>query len=250
MRNKLVAGIFNFFIVIQCLAQENAGEKQPAIQLCQMDHRNHEAINYVGTRSSGGKVQLELLLLEGLQEKDSVLEIGCGALMTAIPFMSFLETGHYVGIEPNKWLIEASLQIPANQAVVSEKRPVFLHNYEFDARALGKTFDYVYAHSIMSHAAHWQLPLFLENCAKVLKDGGKVVFSIRLTEPNAYGGEGADRETHAEEWQYPGCSFFNKETVVQEASRWFSLVEHKTEYTKLLTENSPGVCHDWFVLTK
>lgn len=240
----------SFLAVFQCFAFEGAIENHVTAQLCKMDPRNDEAIQYVGTRPSGGRVQLELLLREGLQEKDQVLEIGCGALMTAIPFMSFLETGHYVGIEPNLWLIEASLQIPENQAVVTEKQPVFLNNEDFDASSLGRTFDYIYAHSIMSHAALWQLPLFLKNCAKVLKEGGKVLFSIRLTQPNAYGGEGAECETQAEEWQYPGCSFFHEETVVREASKWFRKVELKPEYTRLLTDNSKGVCHDWFVLTK
>lgn len=250
MKHKIAVVFFNFFIVSAGWAQESALGKNGTIELCQMDPRNQEAIDYVGTRPSGGRVQLELLLREGLQEKDYVLEIGCGALMSAIPIMSFLEMGHYIGIDPNTWLIDASLQIPENQAVISEKQPVFLHNYDFDGSSLGIAFDYIFAHSVMSHAAYWQLPLFLENCAKVLKEHGKVVFSLRLTEPNEYGGEGADRETQASEWQYPGCSFFDKDTVICQASKWFSKIEHKKEYTRLLTENSKGVCHDWFVLTK
>jgi SAM-dependent methyltransferase len=215
-----------------------------------MDARNSDAIDYVGTRSTGGLAQLGLLQLEGLQEQDFVLEIGFGALMSAIPIMSFLEIGHYVGIDPNPWLMNASLQIPENVAVVLERKPTFLYNYNFDASSLGRTFDYIYAHSIMSHAAHWQLPLFLENCAKVLKPQGKLLFSIRLTGPNAYGCEESYQETYATEWQYPGVSYFDKETVIQEASQWFSQVEFKEEYTKILTNDCKTVCHDWFVLTK
>lgn len=248
--HKIATSILAFLITAQCFALENSSERDASIKLCKMDYRNEEAVNYVGTRPSGGKVQLELLLLEGLQEQDYVLEIGFGALMSAIPIMSFLEDGHYAGIDPNKWLMEASLQIPENLDVVSEKQPVFLYNSDFDGSSFERTFDYIFAHSIMSHAAYWQLPLFLENCAKVLREGGKVVFSLRLTEMNEYGGEGADHETQANEWQYPGCSFFNKETVICEALKWFSKVEHKLEYTKLLTEDSKGVCHDWFVITK
>lgn len=246
---KILTVFLAFFIASASLAQEQDGASG-RIKLCQMDHRNDEAINYVGTRPSGGRAQLELLLREGLQETDYVLEIGFGALMSAIPIMSFLETGHYAGIDPNRWLKQASLQIPENQSVVSEKQPVFLYNSDFDASSLGRTFDYIYAHSIMSHAASWQLPLFLENCAKVLKAGGKVVFSLRLTEMNEYGNEGADRETKADEWQYPGVSFFHKETVIREASKWFSQIELKKEFTRRLTEDSRGVYHDWFVLTK
>ena len=238
--------IFLFFLCIttQCYTLDSE------VKLCQVDHRNQEAINYVGTRPTGGKVQLGLLLLEGLQKEDHVLEIGCGALMSSIPIMSFLETGHYVGIDPHKWLMDASLQIEENREIVLEKEPTFIQNTDFDASSVERSFDYIFAHSIMSHAAHWQLPLFLENCAKVLKTQGKVLFSLRLTEKNEYGWEGADQETRANEWQYPGCSFFDKETVIQEASRWFSKVEYKKEYTKLLTDDSKGVCHDWFVLTK
>ncbi len=250
MPYKFTAVFFSLLATIQCWGIDNSTQENPAVNLCRMDKRNHQAVEYVGTRPSGGRVQLGLLLLEGLQKEDFVLEIGAGALMSSIPIMSFLEMGHYIGIEPNQWLMNASLKIPENREVVEKKKPTFLPNTDFDASSLGITFDYIFAHSIMSHAAEWQLPLFLKNCAKVLKEGGKVVFSIRLTEANGYGCEGADQETHASEWQYPGCSFFDKTTVEREASKWFSKVEYKKEYTALLTSDSRSVCHDWFVLTK
>jgi cyclopropane fatty-acyl-phospholipid synthase-like methyltransferase len=215
-----------------------------------MDDRNREAVDYTGTRSSGGGVQLQLLQLEGLQENDYLLEVGCGALASAIPMMSFLKRGHYVGIDPNPWLMEQSLKIPENRKVVEERCPTFVQNGDFSAQSTGITFDYVFAHSIMSHAAHWQLSLFFENTSKVLKEGGKVVFSIRLTEPSEYGNEGALEESHSETWQYPGCSFFAEETVIREASKYFRKIERKKQYTALLISDNRGACHDWFVLTK
>lgn len=244
MGRKIFINFLSLIVVCHSWATESE------IQLCQLDSRNQSEVEYCGTRPSGGRCQLELLLLEGLQKEDYVLEIGHGALMSAIPIMSFLEEEHYVGIDPNPWLMEASLKINDNKEIIHQKKPTFLFNTNFDASSLGVTFDYIFAHSIMSHAAHWQLPLFLNNCANVLKEGGKVVFSIRLTEGNEYGSEGADQETHAENWQYPGCSFFHKETVLAEASKRFSVVEHKKEYTKLLTNDCRSVCHDWIILTK
>jgi len=248
MKSKFSIAILT--IAAQIVAVERSAGDSSMVKLCRMDYRNQGAVEYVGTRPTGGRLQLELLLLEGLGEEDYVLEIGCGALMSAIPIMSFLKTGHYAGVEPNLWLMDASLKIAENREVVYEKKPVFILNTDFDSSSLERSFNYIFAHSIMSHAAHWQLPLFLENCAKNLKKGGKVIFSIRLTERNGYGGEGADQETHADEWQYPGCSFFDKETVFQEASKWFTKIEYKIEYIKLLTDNCKSVCHDWFVLTK
>lgn len=242
--------ILAFLVSTQCCATENALENNRSIKLCKMDHRNAEAVSYVGTRPTGGRVQLGLLILEGLQENDYVLEIGCGALMSSIPIMSYLDVGHFVGIDPNEWIRNTSLEIAENREIVAEREPLFLNIDDFDASSTGITFDYIFAHSIMSHAAHWQLPLFLENCAKVLKDDGKVIFSIRLTERNEYGNEGADRETRSEKWVYPDCSFFDKDTIIFEASRWFKGVEHKVEFTKYLTDDCKSVYHDWFVLTK
>jgi histo-blood group ABO system transferase len=221
------------------------------INLLTANHLNQQAIVYVGnTYVENGRDQLVLLLKEGLKKTDYVLEIGCGALVAGIPIMSFLEKGHYFGIEPNKWLIDASLSIEQNRQIADLVCPQFLHNYEFDASKLNIEFDYIISHSIISHAAYWQLPLFLKNCAKVLKPGGKVIFSLRLTEPNKYGNKGAPTETKDIFWQYPGNSYFDKKTVIREASVYFSKIEQKELYTEIITASDKSAFHDWFVLTK
>lgn len=217
---------------------------------CIMDNRNIQAVEYVGTRPSGGIVQLQLLQGEGLESHHYILEIGCGALMSGIPIMSYMQRGHYVGIDPNPWLMYQTLLIDENLHVVIDRNPLFINNTDFDASSSNLVFDYVFAHSIMSHAAEWQLSLFFEKTSQVLKKNGKVIFSIRLTEPNAYGNTGAPEETHAQEWQYPGCSFFEKATVIREASKWFTTIEHKKDFTAILVADNPGAFHDWFVLTK
>lgn len=210
---------------------------------------NRNAVSYVGTTPTSGKMQFELLRLEGLKKEDHVLEIGCGALVASIPIISYLEKGHFVGIDPNVWLRKATLSVRENKSILG-KEPTFLSNEVFDASSTGLQFDYIISHSIMSHAAHWQLPIFLENCAKVLKKGGKVLFSLRLTKPNAYGHKGSKKESLENMWQYPGVSYFHKETVEREALKWFSNVEEKIEFTRLITSANKHECHDWIVLTK
>ncbi len=212
---------------------------------------NEAAIRYVGnTHAENGAAQLELLLKEGLSPEHYVLEIGCGALVAGISIMSFLAKGHYCGIEPNKWLFNDSLKVTENKAVADKCEPRFLTNENFDGTDFNVQFDYIISHSIMSHAAYHQLPLFLKNCAKVLKPGGKVIFSIRLTKPNKYGSNGASAETKDSLWQYPGNSYFDESTVVKEAGIYFSLIKQKELYTKLITDTDRGAFHDWFVLTK
>ena len=100
-----------------------------SIDLVHVTDINQQAISYVGnTHVENGKMQLELLLLEGLQKNNFVLEIGCGALFAGIPIMSFLEENNYAGIEPNKWLIDATLQLPENKIVIDRANPQFLYN--------------------------------------------------------------------------------------------------------------------------
>lgn len=241
------AFICSIFIIQSLIIQQMAATDD---LLC-VTNINQSAVYYVGNdHLENGRMQLELLKREGLQKNDYVLEIGCGALVAGIPIMLFLEKNHYVGIDPNKWLIEASLEIKENKDIVNARLPIFLYNDAFDASPTKIEFNYIIAHSIMSHAAHWQLPLFLQMCAKVLKPGGKLVFSMRLTEANEFGNPGSPCETKAEVWQYPGVAFFHKSTVIAEASRYFTNIEHKKMYTKLITSTDGRACHDWFVLTK
>lgn len=211
---------------------------------------NDHTLAYVANTPENGVVQLGLLLREGLKSADYVLEIGCGSLIAAIPIMSFLEPKHFVGIDPNKWLIDASLKIKENKNVVDEKQCRFFYNEDFDASQANIQFDYVISHSIISHAPLWQFKLFLQNCAKVLKDGGKVVFSLRLTEPNEFDPTGIKEESITDKWQYPTNTYFHKNTVIAEASKWFKCVEYKKEYTTLILALRKDQWHDWFVLTK
>lgn len=212
---------------------------------------NLDAMRYVGENyPEVGVAQLELLRMEGLQKDSHVLEIGCGALVAAIPIMSFLAEKHYVGIDPNRWLIDASLKIQENCQMVAEKLPTFLYNENFNAKSLNITFDFILAHSVLSHAALWQVQLFLKVCASVLADNGTVIFSLRLTEPNEYDPSGTKIESTTDQWQYPGNTFFRKETIVFEASKWFRKIEHKPSYTKIIMSIDKSSYHDWFVLTK
>jgi hypothetical protein len=61
-----------------------------------------------------------------------------------------------------------------------EKRPVFLSRTDFDASETGRRFDFVLSHSILSHAAHWQLPVFLAHVAAVLSSYGTAVVWLRM----------------------------------------------------------------------
>lgn len=217
-----------------------------------------EAQEYTGTDEVSGRLQLEILRRENCVPTSRVLEIGCGCLSAGLPAIQYLEPDCYVGIDPNRWLREAALGDPLIRDVVSQKRARFLSVTDFDASSLGVLFDFALSHSILSHCAHWQLPLFLANVTKTMAPGGRIVASIRLAEGNAFGSSGTpDRQdSRDQEWRYPGpndplgVSWFSWGTVSREARAAGLQPRLVPEYTSLYTRTRPRECHDWVVFTK
>jgi cyclopropane fatty-acyl-phospholipid synthase-like methyltransferase len=210
-----------------------------------------EAQRYVATSRTSGELQLELLKLEGCTPDSHVLEVGCGCLSAGVPVMRYLARSHYVGIEPNRWLLDAALTDWRVRWLVATKRPIFLERTDFDATESGRTFDYVLAHSILSHCAHWQLDQFMRNVRRVLRPRGRVLASIRLAEGNAFGSPGSPdkRDSMNDEWQYPGVSWFTLKTVQRTADIHGLDVVVKPEYTESFISRRAHEIHDWLVLS-
>ena len=208
------------------------------------------ASRYVATSRTSGELQLELLKREGCRPESSVLEVGCGCLNAGVPVMAYLDRGRYVGIEPNRWLLDTAFSDWRVRLLAVRKRPTFLERDDFDASVLGRAFDYVLSHSVLSHCAHRQLEQFLANTARVLAPAGRIVASIRLAEGNDYGSSGTPdgRDSMHEEWQYPGVSWFARATVEETAARHGLAVTVKPEYTELFVSRRPHEIHDWLVL--
>jgi SAM-dependent methyltransferase len=210
------------------------------------------ARRYVATSEESGLLQLELLRKEGCLPSSSVLEVGCGCLNAGVPVMRYLDPVNYVGIEPNQWLLDAAMTRRSTRRLIADRQPTFLRGTDFDATELGRTFDYVLSHSVLSHCAHHQLDQFVGNVERVLATEGRIVASVRLAEGNAYGSTGtADcRDSMHEEWQYQDVSWFSLSTVAEAASRRGLIVIYKPEYTGFFVSQGLGDVHDWLVFTR
>lgn len=215
-------------------------------------HKAADARSYVGTNEISGQLQLELLKREGCKPDSTVLEIGCGSLHAAVPLVEYLEAGRYVGIDPNSWLREAAMQDDRVRQLMERKQARFLSASDFDASSTHLRFDFVLSHSVLSHAAYWQLGLFLQNTVKVLAPAGRILASIRLAEGNAYGSTGTPdhEDSKHETWQYPGVSWFKLATVEAAATKYGLSVRHVPEYTEFYTRARPEEYHDWLVLQR
>lgn len=190
------------------------------------------AVEYCGDPQSHferGKVILEFLKREGLRPEHRVLDVGCGALSQGKPLIEYLDSGNYTGLDPNGWLIEAALhKFPE----LMGKFPSFSYDNEFTANG---EYDFVVAHSVLSHVASWQMDQALANIRKQVTDEAVFLASLRLSEDDT-----VDRT-----WVYPGVSFFRLGTVIRKAHHWGWDVVARGAYQGEMTEVCPNDFHDW-----
>lgn len=197
------------------------------------------SLAYVGDPNSWearGKTIFNFMFENGLEKTNHVLDIGCGNLNTGLPLMNYLQPKHYVGIEPNGWLVEAALQ---QHPHLENKELAYSDTTDFDVSDLKVTFDHVVSHSVLSHAAHWQVPQAFMNVRKVVREGAVWLASIRLSDKNSF-----DKQ-----WVYPGVSTFRLQTLKVWGHHAGWMVEHLPEYTQRLTRVAPNDFHDWLRLT-
>lgn len=210
-----------------------------------------EARAYVGTTPESGVAQVGILLREGLTPASRVAEFGCGCLHAGLPLIRFLAPAAYLGLEPLSALWQAGLAAaPDGAALLSDRRPHLLERDDFRAPGFDGWADLVLSHSVLSHAAGWQLPLFLAGVAAILHPGGKAVVSLRLAEGNDRGNPGAPGDTDAQAWTYPEGVWFRFATVLAAAAKVGLGVRLAPEHGQLLSAVRPNEWHDWLVLQR
>jgi hypothetical protein len=110
-----------------------------------------------------GRLQLTVLLKEGLYPDSRVLDIGCGCLRGGYWLIHFLDPDCYYGIEPNGRMLDAGVSHLLEDGLIVGKRPRFDSNAEFDSSVFGVVFDFFVARSIWTHASKGQIQKMLDS---------------------------------------------------------------------------------------
>ena len=118
-----------------------------------------------------GKLQLELLRFAGLTQESSVVEIGCGSGRLSVQLAEWLQ-GAYLGTD----VVQALL----DQAIAITRRPEwrFQRVTGLTIPAADSSADMVCAFSVFTHLLHEESYKYMEECHRVLRPGGKLVFSF------------------------------------------------------------------------
>lgn len=162
----------------------------------------------------GGNFALFLAL--GMRESHRFLDVGCGSLRSGRFVLQYLLPGHYFGIEPNLWLVGAAFQDEIGLDALRTKRPTFDDRDDLSLEAFGQTFDFVHAHSILTHAPLSMVTRFVEEVAVTLEPDGICVATFEESLTDHQGSR----------WSYPDVVGYRWESIESEASA-VDLVAHR-----------------------
>lgn len=109
-----------------------------------------------------GRKQTIALLHHGMNPDSKVLDIGCGSLRAGHWLIRLLDPGCYFGIEPNRSMLEAGVEILLGPEMVAAKRPTFSYRDDFSMTHFDQQFDFYLARSIWSHASKTQIEVMLD----------------------------------------------------------------------------------------
>lgn len=140
-------------------------------------------------------MQFNLLTHLGLREFHYLLDVGCGSLRAGRLFIPYLLPGHYYGIEPQAWLIEAGIKNELGREILQIKQPIFSHDSNFNCLHFNQKFDFVVAQSVFSHASQSQIYECLSQVEKCLQPNG--VMAATFVEGTI--------DYQGEDWTYPDC---------------------------------------------
>ncbi len=134
-----------------------------------------------------GKGLFALLLKEGLKPSDTLVDFGCGTGRLAVHVIPWLaDDGRYVGIDISKTML-AHARVMVGQKVSSHRCAVeFLHQTTPSFPLPEKSVDMLCAISVFTHMEHEDSYRYLRGARRIIKEGGKFVYSCLPMEELAF----------------------------------------------------------------
>lgn len=121
--------------------------------------------------------QRDFLLRAGLAPQHRLLDLGCGTLRGGLPLITYLEPGHYTGIEArDDVLAEARLEL--REARLENRHPTLLHCTDLSQLSLPARFDFIWCFSVLIHMEDAIAAEALAFAARQLGDAGVLLANV------------------------------------------------------------------------
>jgi SAM-dependent methyltransferase len=125
-----------------------------------------------------GRLELSVLVQEGLQPTSSLLDFGCGTGRLSVHAVPYLSGGRYVGVDISETMISRARDrivplAPAGGCVVDLRRQTD-ETFEMSDGSL----DTICAFSVFTHMEHEDAYRYLQAMHRLLRPGGLLVASV------------------------------------------------------------------------
>jgi hypothetical protein len=121
--------------------------------------------------------------------------------------MSYLQKGKYCGIDPNRWLIDDAIRFEVGETVLATKAPRFVFSDDLNLTVFGESFDYIQAHSVLTHMPKEMISRLFSQLSLVLGKHG-IFVGTYVPGTNDYSGAA---------WAYPEIVSYRWETLCNQA---------------------------------
>jgi len=161
-----------------------------------------------------------LLTSLGIRQHHRLLDIGCGSLRIGRLFIPYLDPGHYVGIEPNDWLVGEGIKQEVGRDQVRIKEPRFFFAGGPEILPADLVFDFALAQSIFSHCTLELIERWLKGLFPHLRADGALVATFKQGSKDFFHEKGiTDKDFQGNGWVYPKCPAYRLETIAALAEK-------------------------------
>lgn len=181
-----------------------------------------------------------LLTTIGLRQDHKIVDIGCGSLRIGRLLIPYLNVANYIGIEPNRWLVEEGIARELGKDLVRIKRPKF---YFTDSPKIltkhGSLLNFALAQSIFSHCGLDLISSWLASVSSVLVEQGALLATF-IHGNEDFTGTG---------WCYPECVTYKQATIEKIACDTgfrFELLDWKHPHQSWALFAKTGFDSSWF----
>lgn len=123
--------------------------------------------------------QIQFLREMGLKPGHCLFEVGCGTLRGGVPLIQYLENGHYFGFEVREEALNEGRK-ELREARLEEKNPTLLLSPSIAELTVNRTFDYIWAFSVLIHMNDEILEDTLAFVSKHLSERGVFYANVNI----------------------------------------------------------------------
>src|SRR5271165_185785 len=125
-----------------------------------------------------GRVELGLLLMEGLRPDRTLVDFGCGTgRLAAQVIPQFQDGGRYIGIDISETMLAHARELVGKKSPSAYSRVEFLHQTTPIFPLPDKSVDMICAFSVFTHMEHEDTFRYLRDARRIIKDHGRFLYS-------------------------------------------------------------------------